>query len=78
MQKAPAALSAPPTISFDASITAADGTRTVTQRIPDIPAYVQYSWDNGSGWLRFSALMRNIQYRDLVNDKNRNVTGWGI
>ena len=62
----------------DASITAADGTRTVTQRIPDIPAYVQYSWDNGSGWLRFSALMRNIQYRDLVNDKNRNVTGWGI
>lgn len=62
----------------DPSITTAAGTRTVTQRIPDIPAYIQYSWDNGSGWLRLSAIMRNTQYRDLIKDKNRNVTGWGV
>lgn len=60
------------------SITTAAGTRYVSQRIPDVPAYFQYSWDDENGWLRFSALMRNIQYRDLVADKNRNKTCWGL
>lgn len=60
------------------SMTTTDLTRSVSQRIPDIPAFVQYNWSDGDGWLRFSALMRNIQYRDLVADKNRNKTCWGI
>lgn len=60
------------------SVTTTAATRVVNQRIPDIPAFVQYSWDNGDGWLRFSVLMRNIQYRDLVADNNRTKTAWGI
>lgn len=60
------------------SMTTTGSTRSVSQRIPDIPAYVQYSWNNGNGWLRISALMRNIQYRDLVDSKNRNKTCWGV
>ena len=60
------------------SMTTSESTRYVSQRIPDVPAYVQYNWCNGNGWLRFSALMRNIQYRDLVADKNRNKVCWGI
>ena len=60
------------------SVTTNGETRTVNQRIPDVPAYIQYSWGNGGNWVRFSALVRNIQYRDLVQDKNRNVTGWGV
>ena len=60
------------------SITTGLATRTVSQRIPDIPAYIQYSWDKGSSWLRFSAIMRNTQYRDIPQSKNRNSTGWGI
>lgn len=60
------------------SMTTSAETRLVNQRIPDIPAYVQYSWDDENGWLRFSALLRNIQYRDLVADKNHNKTCWGV
>lgn len=60
------------------SMTLSSRTRDVSQRIPDIPAFFQYSWDDENGWIRFSALMRNIQYRDLVSDKNRNKTCWGI
>lgn len=60
------------------SMTTSDHTRSVSQRIPDVPAYIQYSWSDGDGWLRFSALVRNLQYRDLVAGKNRNKTCWGI
>lgn len=51
---------------------------TVNQRIPDIPAYVRYSWDNNAGWLRMAAILRNMYYRDLVEQKNRISTGWGL
>ena len=60
------------------SMTTSASTRSVSQRIPDIPAYVQYNWSDGNGWLRFSALMRNIQYRNLADSKNRNKTCWGM
>ena len=60
------------------SITPDKYTYAVNQRIPDIPAYVQYSWNKGGSWLRLSAIMRNMQYRNMVADKNQNVTGWGI
>lgn len=63
-----------PSVSATTSAT----TRIVSQRIPDIPAFVQYGWDNGNGWLRFSVLMRNMQYRDMVADKNRTATAWGV
>lgn len=59
------------------SMTTSSTTGYVSQRIPDIPAYVQYSWADGNGWLRLSGLMRNVQYRDLVADKNRNKVCWG-
>lgn len=59
------------------SITTSASTGTVSQRIPDVPAYVQYSWADGNGWLRLSGLMRNVQYRDLVAGKNRNKVCWG-
>lgn len=61
-----------------ASATTGAGTYMVNQRIPDVPAYVQYSWDNGGSWLRLSAIMRNMLYRDVKADANKNLTGWGI
>lgn len=63
-----------PSVSATTSAT----TRIVSQRIPDIPVFLQYSWDNENGRLRFSALMRNMQYRDLIADKNRTKTAWGV
>ena len=60
------------------SATTGADTYTVSQRVPDIPAYVQYSWGGGSSWIRFSGIIRNMLYRDVVEGKNRDNVGWGI
>lgn len=58
----------------------AEGAETyaVNQRIPDIPLYIQYSWNGRGSWVRLSGILRNMLYRDEVADKNRNSTGWGV
>lgn len=61
-----------------ASTTTGTHTRMVNQRIPDVPFYVQYSWGGGSSWLRCSGIVRNMQYRDMVADRNRDGFGWGV
>lgn len=54
-------------------------TNNVTQRIPDIPLYVQYKWKtNGNGHVRLTGVLRNMQYRNINQDKNQNSFGWGI
>lgn len=50
----------------------------VSQRVPDIPAYVQYSWNDGGSWFRCSAILRNLQYHDIIADRNRDAVGWGV
>lgn len=47
------------------------------QYIPDIPAWVEYSF---SQWnrVRVSALLRNFHYRDIVSNKTRYTPGWGV
>lgn len=60
------------------SATVGDKAYLVSQRVPDIPAYVQYSWGGGKSWIRLSGIVRNMMYRDMVSDRNRNVTGWGV
>lgn len=61
-----------------ASATTDEYTYMVNQRIPDIPAYVQASWNDEGSWVRASAIMRNMQYRDMVADKNHTNTAWGV
>lgn len=61
-----------------ASATTGDYTNIVSQRVPDVPAYVQYSWDKGKSWIRFSGIVRNMLYRDLIADRNRDCVGWGV
>lgn len=58
-----------------ASYTLATNTEKMSQRVPDIPAYVQYSWGRKSH-IRLSGLLRNLSYRDLASGKNHFVTGW--
>lgn len=53
-------------------------TSTVSQRVPDIPAAIQYSWAGGNSWLRLSGVLRNLYYRDLVAQKNVDKVGWGV
>lgn len=60
-----------------ASITYGDFTHNISQRIPDIPIYAQYSWGEGNH-VRASALLRNLCYRNLVSGNTRYTTGYGV
>lgn len=60
-----------------ASYTNANKTSTVTQRIPDIPAYVQWNFGNNNR-IRLSGLLRNMQYYDMLSQKTKNLAGWGV
>lgn len=60
------------------SVTAGEGAGTVKQRVPDIPAYIKYSWDGDNSWVRLSGILRNMQYRDEILQKNYNKVGWGV
>lgn len=59
-----------------ASFTVTDGIKKINQRMPDIPFFIQRGWAEGKGWLRFSAIFRDLQYRAM--DKNKGAFGWGI
>lgn len=50
--------------------------RDAEQLIPDIPAWVEYSF---SPWnrIRVSGILRNFAYKDLVANKTRHMVGWG-
>ncbi|MBD5422524.1 MAG: hypothetical protein HDR49_05790 [Bacteroides sp.] len=61
-----------------ASLTTGDKTATVNQRIPAIPLYLQYGWQEGKGHIRLSGLIRPLQYRNLVKDKNATLVGAGV
>ncbi len=50
----------------------------VNQRIPDIPAYIQYRWAKGNGWARLSGLFRNMYYRNEVDDRTAYNVGWAV
>ena len=61
------------------STTTNEYTRMVNQAAPHISSYIQYNWgENNKSSVRASAIMRNIQYRNLVRDKNENEVGWGV
>ncbi len=62
----------------DPSITQATRTAKVTQRIPDVPFYIQRYWSGHKGWFRLSGLVRNLYYRDLEAGHNVDRIGWGI
>lgn len=61
-----------------ASITAGGTTGVVNQRIPAIPLYLQYAYNDGAAHVRLSGLIRPLQYRNLDARKNETLTGLGI
>lgn len=61
----------------DASYTTGSAARSISQRFPDIPVYVQYSWEKGSH-VRLSGMLRELSYRNLSKQKNHFVTGYGV
>ncbi|MDE6383948.1 MAG: hypothetical protein K2K79_06330 [Paramuribaculum sp.] len=61
-----------------ASMTAGTTTRQINQRIPTVPLYLQYAWNDGSAHIRLSGLVRPLQYRDLKAESNKTMVGGGI
>lgn len=59
------------------SSTYGNATRSVHQRVPDIPLYVQYAAPSGT-YVRLAGIVRNLQYRDLLKPCNRDIVGWGL
>lgn len=53
-----------------------DVTAKVDQWLPDVAAFGQYAWNDG--YVRLAGILRSLPYRDLLNSKNYNVTGWGL
>lgn len=61
-----------------ASMTAGTTTTQVNQRIPAVPLYLQYAWAGGNSHVRLSALVRPLQYRNLVKNANTTEVGGGV
>lgn len=55
----------------------AQETKACTPYLPDVAAFAQYQWDEGISHVRVSGLLRSLPYRDLINNKNHNILGWG-
>ena len=52
-------------------------TEPVTQKVPDIPVALQYSWESGAH-IRLSGVLRNLYSRSVAENKNIDHLGWGI
>ena len=50
--------------------------KSIKQRIPDIPVYMQYEWNDGQSHIRLSGLFRALSYRNLVKAENEYAIGW--
>ena len=59
------------------SYTLSDETKSLSARVPDIPAYIQFSWGGGQH-LRLSGIFRDMAYRDLKTGKNKLEVGYGV
>lgn len=53
-------------------------TKKVRDYVPDFAALGQYQWNRGMSHVRLALLLRSMSYRDLVAERNRHVTGWGL
>lgn len=61
-----------------ASYTPGSYAAEVHQRVPAVPVALTYGWNGGDSWVRCSAVLRNMIYRDMVAECNRNNVGWGV
>lgn len=61
------------------AVSATTGTKAyiIPQRVPDIPAYVQYAWNKGASHIRASGIIRNMFYRNDVDNVTEDCIGWG-
>lgn len=61
-----------------ASVSTGATTKTINQRIPAVPLYLQYGWADGASHIRLSGIVRPIQYRNLAVSQNKTIMGGGV
>ncbi len=52
--------------------------KKVSDYTPDIAGLVQYKWLDGISHVRLSVLLRGVPYRNLIEQKNHTIFGWGV
>jgi hypothetical protein len=53
--------------------------RPISQRVPDVPMYVEYSWGrNCRSHIRASAVLRNMYLHNAASSQNTSLFGWGV
>ncbi|MFI3262318.1 MAG: DcaP family trimeric outer membrane transporter [Rikenellaceae bacterium] len=58
--------------------TYSDYTESTYQAVPDVIGYYQFNWgEKKNNHIRFTGILRNMAYRDLVGSDTRNKTSWG-
>lgn len=60
-----------------ASYTTGKNAESIRQKVPDIPLNIRYTMKNGSH-VQVGAILRNISYKNVVKDKDKIRTGWGV
>lgn len=63
-----------PSSQIDVSDT---NTTPTSDWLPDLSAFFQYQWGDGEH-VRLSGIVRNLGYRNLLQERNHNVAGWGV
>lgn len=51
--------------------------RISNQRMPNFPAYIQYTWNKNSH-IRIAGLVRNMTYENLISKRVESEAGWGV
>lgn len=51
---------------------------SISQRVPDFPAYLQYQWDEGLSHARLSGMVRALSYRNNITSSNHFQLGWTV
>lgn len=60
------------------SATYNDNYKTLKQRVPDVPAYLQLAWgDNRESHIRASGVVRNMYLHNARTGNNTSLLGWG-
>lgn len=53
--------------------------KAIPQRLPDVPIYLQYMWDEKkSSHIRASAIFRDLYAYDTANESPTSLLGWGV
>lgn len=51
---------------------------SASQRVPDIPAYIKYSWCKGASHVKLAGVLRNMSYYNNIIEKSKIATGYGV